>query len=97
MPDILGSLEWKDIHNDNILASLTLICMWGYIDAKSGILNSFQLPDIDQKLDRSLLNFQISDYQILHICNSRTNYDTDTKLGSLSKREQRNAMTLKNV
>ena len=71
--------------------------MWGYTDAKSGTLNSFQLPDIDQNLDGSLLNFQISDYQILHYCNSRTNYDTDTKLGSLSKLEQRNAMTLKNV
>ena len=84
-------------HNDNILTSLTLICMWGYTNAKSGILNSFQLPDIDQNLDRSLLNFQISDHQILHSCNSRANYDTDTKLGSLSKLEQRNAMTLKNV
>ena len=98
MPDIFRLFGVEGYtHNDNILTSLTLICMWGYTNAKSGILNSFQLPDIDQNLDRSLLNFQISDHQILHSCNSRANYDTDTKLGSLSKLEQRNAMTLKNV
>ena len=62
------------------------------------ILNSLQPPDIDQNSDGG---FSISKYLItksfINSCNSRTNYDTDMKLGPLPKLEQRYAMTLKKV
>ena len=70
---------------------------WGYTDTKFGILSSLQPPNIERNSDWV---FSISRCLVIkpfinkNCHNFRTGYDTDMKLGALSKLEQRNAMTL---
>ena len=70
---------------------------WGYTDTKFGILSSLQPPNIERNSDWV---FSISRCLVIkpfinkNCHNFRTGYDTDMKLGALSKLEQRNAMIL---
>ena len=69
------------------------------IRARFGIRNLPQSPDIWQKSDRGIFNFQISGQSIIkeNCHNSRQSDDIHKKLGQVNKLNKRNKKTSKNL
>ena len=68
------------------------------IQAKFGISDSLQSPDIWQSLDGVISDFQISGQSLLtEKENSRTSDDIDMKLGPATKLDKENKTTLKKI
>ena len=67
------------------------------IHGKLGIANSLQSPDIGQNLDRSIFNSRFLGKSFIkeNCDSSRTCNDIDMKLGSITRLDKRNTMTLK--
>ena len=67
------------------------------IRTKFGIHNLSQSPDIGQKIDRGISDFQISGQSLIkeNCHNSRTSDDINMKLGPVTKIDNRNKTTSK--